>query len=298
MVATTPTTTPAPAVANTQNRPSEQFDINRATIRGYVQKIWSRGGHTFLRIALTEPADENGQSRVHYITGRIPDGAVNGELVTIMPGDLAELSGFLADAPYDESIREFLVDAKKSTLVDSFPNKEEWDQVRIKRVNTRFEILGYKLVSQNEPTYCNVVELEGVVASVRKHEGDLYVRMAIYDQWTPIVDEEKGKNGRPRRRPHYVTVVFPGSQVSGRTIDLHEKNRLRIVGTVTMRLYSEALKEVLLRTGKVGLLTADGLQEPDKIAQIKATRSTTYVVAERAQIFATFSPKRGKKADE
>src|SRR5512133_2071242 len=134
-----------------------------------------------------------------------------------MPRDLAELSGFLADAPYDESLREFLADAKKNALVDSFPNREDWDQVRIKRVNTRFEILGFKLVPENEPTYYNVVELEGVVANVSKHEGDLYVRMAIYDQWTPIVDEEKGKNGRPRRRPHYVTVVFPGSMVSGRT---------------------------------------------------------------------------------
>lgn len=291
------TTRPAPSMTAVSGRPVEQFDINVARVTGRVQRSWSRSGHTFLRLAITalvEDAEgEEPATRTHFITGRIENGMIHNLLVTLMPGDLVTVTGYLADAPYDESIREFLSDAKQAGRVDTFPNPEAWDQVRIKRVNTRFEILELVVLADEgeQDMGANSAQVEGVVATTWRRRGDLYARIAIYDPWTPVMDGVVGKNGHPRRKPHYITVVFPEGRVAGRAVALNEKNRIRVIGEVSMRLYRETLRELLLHAGKISLLVTD-IPDGDIVGQIKAVRSATYVVARSAQIFGAYNARR------
>lgn len=302
-------------------KPVEDFDLNTARVLGQVHSVWSKYEHTFLRVAVTEPAihavipkesegetDGSGKSdpeskRVQFITARIENGLLHGELVTVMPGDWVLINGYLADMPYEESIREFLDDVrfpraqKKAKafpggkLIDEFPNREEWDKVRVKRVNTRLEVVDLEIFMEgnNGREIVNFAEVEGIVATAWRWGGDLYARLAIYDCYASILPGN-GKNGHPRRKPHYVTVVFPESKVSGRAIELHERSRVRVRGAVLMRLYNETLREMLIRNAKIGLLL-DEIPNADQIGQYRASRAATYVIASSAQVFGKFTYK-------
>lgn len=324
MVATEQQTQPKPAQTPAL-KPVEDFDLNRAKVFGQVHHVWSKFEHTFLRVAVTEPMmpkaapmdGANGseakeeawaKARTQYITARIENGLLHGELVTVMPGDWVTIDGYLADMPYDESIREFLNDvqaprAQKKNgsflggkIIDAFPNKEDWDKVRVKRVNTRLEVVDLQIhQGAGNRESVNFAEVEGVVASTWRWDGDLYARLAIYDRYAQALPGT-GKNGHPRRKPHYVTVVFPDSLISGRTIELHEKYRVRVRGAVLMRLYTETLREMLIRNAKIGLLLAE-IPNADQIGAYKAARSATYVVAASAQVFGRFTFKPETAAD-
>ena len=79
----------------------EKFDLNRVQVSGIVQRIWDYGEDIFVRLEFYP--DEDRPPR--YITLKITGGMIDGEFVTLQPGELVQVEGHLADARYTESIR-------------------------------------------------------------------------------------------------------------------------------------------------------------------------------------------------
>ena len=93
------------------------------------------------------------------------------------------------------------------------------------------------------------VVLEGVVARQWIHGEDVHLRLAVYDQHTPVT-KEKGNFGRPRRRPHYLTILLPGGKTTGgRRVVVHLKDRLCTTGELHVWGYRRTLHEMLVATG-------------------------------------------------
>jgi len=252
---------------------TEQFDINRCTVGGVIQKIWDRDGDIFLRLAFQPEEDKP----LRYLTARLPEGTVGGQMVSLQPGDKIRVFGYLADAPYTETIREFLWDARKKKLQDELG--EKFAGVRIKRVGTRLDVLELERLEKDaDPTQASV-SLQGVVAKTWESGTHLMARLAVYDRHTRIIGENGSNGRRPKRKPHYITVQFVDGKAGEQEISLKKKGRVRLTGDLQVRFYKETLREVLIRSkaaDRIGEL--DGI-DPD---EIYAIRDSLHVVAESA----------------
>ena len=252
----------------------EQFDINRCTVSGIVQKIWDRDGDIFLRLAFKPEEDKP----LRYLTARLPQGMVGGKLVSLQPGDKLRLFGYLVDAPYTETIREFLWDARKKDLQDELGEKLK--DVRVKRMGTRLDVLSLERLRPDASPGPADVSLQGVVAKTWNSSTHLMARLAVYDEHTEIISKNGNGNGnRPKRKPHYVTVRFPDSKAGEQEIKLAKRNRVRLAGSVQIRFYRETLREVLIRSK-----AADRIGDLDGIdpSEIFAIRDTVNVTANSA----------------
>lgn len=244
---------------------AEQFDINRCIVGGAIQKIWDRESDIFLRLAfLPDPGKP-----LRYLTLRLPNGKIDGKLVSLQPGEKIRVSGYLVDAPYTETLAEFLRDARKDGLIDKLDSAEKFRQVRVKRVGTRLDVMELEhLTSAAEPQSAEVM-VQGIAAKVWSSNRSLKVRLAIYDQYTDILTP--GVNGRrPKRKAHYLTVLFPDSKVGGQDVKIRKRNRLRLAGDLQIHFYRQTLREVLLRSGSAALIgELDAVIDPDQIYAIQ-----------------------------
>ena len=248
----------------------EQFDLNRGTVSGIIQKIWDRHGDIFLRLAFLPEVDKP----LRYLTLRLPEGQVGGQLISLQPGEKIRASGYLADAPYTESLAEFLWDARKKDLFDDLENGEKLRQIQIKRIGTRLDVLELeRLEAKAEPQGADVT-VQGVVAKVWDSSQHRMVRLAIYDQFTEIT--KKGRNGQhPKRKPHYVTARFVDGQVNGQEISIRKRQRVRLAGELQIRFYKETLREVMNRSGNAELIGDLHNIDPDEVFAIRDSVSVT-----------------------
>jgi hypothetical protein len=273
---------------NTPHLPPEQFDLNQAELEGIVQKVWGREQDVFARLAVYDALQPDGSpAPPRYVTLRFPGGKAIGEedLLSLQPGDALRILGYLVDNPYTETLRQFMSDAKAPDFLENTPNPEDWLPIQIKRVSTLVETQSCNPTHVEKGRCFNRVQVQGIVSKTWESGGSLFARLAIYDRHTRILDPQPGKNGRPRRAAHYVTVVFPEGKAGERAIRLKPRNRLRVSGSLTTRFYPETLREILLRVHKVDLLT--NLPNSDRAAEIRALRTATYVVAQSTIVFAS-----------
>ena len=257
----------------------EQFDLNRCTVSGILQKIWDRHGDIFLRLAFLPEADKP----LRYLTLRLPEGQVDGQLISLQPGERIRVSGYLVDAPYTESLAEFLWDARKKDLLDDLENTDQLRQIQIKRIGTRLDVLELeRLQADAAPQGANVM-VQGVVAKVWDSSRHRMVRLAIYDQYTEIT--KKGQNGkRPKRKPHYITARFVDGKVGDQEITLRKRNRIRLSGALQIRFYKETLREVLMRSGNANLV---GDFHNIDLDEVFAIRNSVSVTAHSAIVLAS-----------
>ena len=243
----------------------EQFDINRCIVGGAIQKIWDRESDIFLRLAFLPDPDKP----LRYLTLRLPDGKIDGKLVSLQPGEKIRVSGYLVDAPYTETLAEFLRDARKDGLIDRLDNAEKFRQVRVKRVGTRLDVLELERLTNAAELQAADVMVQGIAAKLWNSSRNLKVRLAIYDQYTDILTP--GTNGkRPRRKAHYLTAFFPDSKVGGKDVKIHKRNRIRLAGSLQIHFYRQTLREVLLRSGNATLIgELDAVIDPDQIFAIQ-----------------------------
>ena len=250
----------------------ERFDGNQVELTGLVTKIWARStGDVFARISIGEASPEEGISEPGAFDARLtlqlPNGQVNGQDISLLKGDALRVTGYLSDITQGETLRDFLLKARQTGLVERIPELAPAMGAQVKRMLTcvipeTLEVLNVKV---SQLTLQSAARIEGVVARVWEYGGHLFVRLAVYDLHTSITNAP-GNNGRARRIPHYVTVQFTNEQVDGRGVNLKRQDRIRIFGTLGSRIYSENLRSFLLSAHKADLLAnlSDG-QAPDEV---------------------------------
>jgi hypothetical protein len=129
----------------------------------------------------------------------------------------------------------------------------------------------------DEQFHLNHVEVEGIVTRIWARRSDVLARLAVYDEHTEIIDPEGGNNGRPKRKAHYVTVLFEEGKIAQVPVTLKRKDRIRVSGYLRDEPYSENLRRFLLKAQKVELLAE--LPNSDELAEIRVARVATYIVA-------------------
>jgi hypothetical protein len=298
-----PMSKPSPA---RRQRPGEQFDKNTACVTGTIQKIWGRDEDVFarLQISLRGQAVETDDTQSCYINLRFPDGTVPGQDLSLQPGDAVQVTGYLTHNEFDESIRKFLEAAGKPEFLDNVPPDDlpAWQDIVFKRVNTMFNVEALVMLDENQkvagqaPTINRVV-FEGIVAREWTHthgennseEGreDRYLRLAVYDRHTRVT-KEKGNFGRPRRKPHYITILLPGGKAAEREVVVRLKDRLRVTGAVRDRGYRQTLHEVLLRTGDSSVIELmQRLPNAQMLHEIAAQMESGHIEASAVIVYAS-----------
>jgi hypothetical protein len=279
-----------------QRRPDEQFDMNTACVAGTIQKIWGRGGDVYarLRVSLRGQAAEIDDAQSCYLNLRFPGGSVQGQDLSLQPGDAVQTTGYLTHNEFDETIRKFIETAGKPEFLENVPPDDlpAWQATVFKRVNTMLNVESLALLEEHgkangqDPTINRVV-FEGVVAREWTHGEDRYLRLAVYDSHTPVT-KEKGNYGRPRRKPHYITVLFPGGKAAGRKVTARLKDRLRVTGAVRDRGYRQTLHEALLRTGDSSVIELmQRLPNAQTLHEISAQMESGHVEASAVIVYAS-----------
>jgi len=127
------------------------------------------------------------------------------------------------------------------------------------------------LSAAREKFHVNAVEVEGILTRVWDRRGDVFARLAVYDERAEIL--EPGRDGGlPRRQAHYVTLQFEGGKTAdGVPVSLTDKDRVRVSGYLRDSAYSESLREFLRKAQKIDRI-ADGDDD------VRVGRVATYVV--------------------
>jgi hypothetical protein len=133
----------------------------------------------------------------------------------------------------------------------------------------------------NDPRIRNQIVLEGIIAREWEYADHKFTRLAVYDRFTPIErGNTLGKHGRPRRKPHYITVRFLDGKVAGRLVAIGLKDRVRITGTIGHQATKVTLHQVLLETGSSEVIELLGrLPNADQCQEIAAQQESLYVEA-------------------
>jgi len=254
----------------------EKFDLNRTQVSGIVQRIWDYGEDIFVRLEFYP--DEDRPPR--YVTLKIPNGMLDGEFVTIQPGELVQVEGYLEDVPYLESMREFFSDAKAKPFYVDTEQAAQWEQIEIERVGT--QIVVTTLASLTNDPHLNAVMIQGIITRSWKGGADLFARLAVYDANTEIL--QAGDHRRwPKRKPHYLTVRIIKGELDGKKIALSKRNRIRVSGVLHIHFYRQSLAKILERAGQAALVQT----LPASADDISALRDSLYVVAHSLIVLAS-----------
>jgi hypothetical protein len=261
---------------------------------GEVQKLWGRGGDVFARLCVPQrgPLIKTDEAQSSFTNLRFANGMVGGQDLSLQPGDVVHVAGYLSHTEFDETIRRFLEAADKADFLERVPPEDlaAWQSIAFKRVNTMFNVETLELLDSTKPegSVINRVVLEGVLAQQWTHAEDVYLRLAVYDQHTPVTGEE-GNFGRPRRRPHYITALLPGGKTTGgREVQVHVKDRLRVTGELHDRGYRRTLHELLLATGSSSVTDLlQRLPNADNLHSISAQQESLHVMASAVIVYAS-----------
>ncbi|NIM93330.1 MAG: hypothetical protein GTO18_06425 [Anaerolineales bacterium] len=122
-----------------------------------------------------------------------------------------------------------------------------------------------------EKFHKNTVEIEGIVTKVWDRNGDVFARLAVYDEHAEILEPTEG-GGLPRRQAHYITLQFiDGKMNDSAPVSLSAKDHVRATGYLRDAAYSEALATFLRKAKKF-----DRIEDRDD--EIRVGRVATYVV--------------------
>ena len=285
-------------------RPDEQFDMNSATLAGVVQKLWGHNGDVFARLRVSRRGQlvemEDAQSSL--INLRFANGMVGEKDLSLQPGDVVRVTGYLSHSEFAETIRNFLEAARKPDFLENVPKEDlaAWQAITFKRVNTMFNVETLDLLDSKKPVVgvINRVVLEGPVAKQWTHSEDVYLRMAVYDQHTRVT-KEKGNYGRPRRLPHYLTIVLPGGKtIGGKEVVANVKDRLRVTGELHDHGYRRTLHEMLLGTGSSAVTDLlQRLPNADELHTISAQQESLHVVASAVIVYASAGSRHKEEQD-
>jgi hypothetical protein len=266
--------------------------MNSATLAGVVQKLWGHNGDVFARLRVSRRGQlvETEDAQSSLINLRFANGMAGENDLSLQPGDVVRVIGYLFHSEFDETIRNFLEAARKPDFLENVPKEDlaAWQAVTFKRVNTMFNVETLDLLDSKkaEAGVINRVILEGPVAKQWTHSEDVYLRLAVYDQHTRVT-KEKGNYGRPRRLPHYLTIVLPGGKtIGGKEVVANVKDRLRVTGELHDHGYRRTLHEMLLGTGSSAVMDLlQCLPNADELHTISAQQESLHVVASAVIVY-------------
>ncbi|MFZ5884010.1 MAG: hypothetical protein ACOYYI_09550 [Chloroflexota bacterium] len=280
-------------------RVNEQFDLNAATVAGTIVKLWGRNRDVFLRLRVSLRGDVQETEDVYacYVTIRIPDGTIGGKLVTLQPGIVVRVDGYITHANYEETLRRFLNVAGRDDFFDKHIPPEDldaWRAIQFRRQNAvlnalKIEPLAAGKKSQGE--IVNLADLEGIVAKKweypRGKAVDQFVRIAVYDEYTPARDDKKGNFGKPYRQPHYVNVLFPdGKTVEGIEVKVKTKQRIRVRGEFRDQGRRVTLRDALVSLGSSDVIDMMGrVINPEALDEISAQQESLHVLANAVIVY-------------
>lgn len=282
----------------THTRVNEQFDLNHATVAGTIMKLWGRNRDVFLRLRVSLRGDvqETEDAQSCYVTIRIPDGMIGGKLVSLQPGIVVRVEGYITHANYEETLRRFLTVAEgEGFLEKNIPQDEleAWRAIQFRRQNAVLNALKIEPVEvkKDRSEVVNIADLEGVIA--RKWEYprdkgvDQFIRVAVYDEFAPVKEDKKGNFGRPYRQPHYVNVLLPEGKTSdGVEIKVKTKQRIRVRGE-----FRDQGRKVTLRSALVSLGSSDIVEmmgrvvNPEAMDDIAAQQESLHVLANAVIVY-------------
>ncbi|MBT3320713.1 MAG: hypothetical protein HN392_00330 [Anaerolineae bacterium] len=286
-----------------RSTPKERFDLNSVIVAGTVIKLWGRGEDVFarLRVSTRRKIEEAEDNFVSYVNLRFPEGEVQGNPVSLSPGVQVRIAGFLTHTSYHERILKFLDAAGAKDFLEGVSEEDlsAWRSINFLRRNAMLNVLGIHWIGSDaefgkgklaENKENNNVSLEGVVARVweyRYKEGvHTFARLACYDRWTPIVSGVKDHFGRPRRKPHYLTVKLPDGKAGGVPVKLEKKMRVRVTGKMADQGERVTLREKLLDMGSESIIQLMArLPNADKMGEISAQQASLHIEAEALIVY-------------
>jgi hypothetical protein len=303
----TPTTANPVKKAARLKRVVEQFDLNTATVAGTIIRLWGRSGDVFarLRVSLRGELRETDDAQSIYVNVRIPNGMVKNQPVTLQPDEIIMVKGYMTHASYDETLRKFLQVAGESSFLDeNIPAEdlETWRSIQFKRQNAILNAVeltplaegrraGLSLSKPYKIDAVNFVDLEGIVVKTweyrRDGEVDLFMRIAVYDEWTTISREKKGNFGRPFRQPHYINILLPGGRTSqGKNVSAKIKQRIRVRGEIRDKGHRMTLHESLLALGSSEIAEMMGrVINAERMQEISAQQESLHVLANAVIVY-------------
>jgi len=268
--------------------------------------VWGKNNDVFARLALSRRGRliENDDNFASYITLRFAEGMIGGSPISIQPGDVLKIQGYLVHREYQETLRKFLDEANAMSFLDHVDPTDlpSWRSLTLGRQNGLVNALSMSLLDGHgnlidhfgEPIReksLNRAQVEGIVARVweyRHAEGvDLFARIAVYDEHTPIDSKRAGNFERPRRMAHYTTIRFTnGKTSSGAPIRLQTKMRIRVVGELRDKAQVVTLRDELLKIGSSTV--AEMMQrvlDPGQMSEIRNQQESLHVLASAVVVY-------------
>jgi hypothetical protein len=286
----------------------EQYDLNRIVVSGVIGSVWGRNNDVFARLALSlrERLVENEDRFASHVTLRFGGGMIGGVPISIQPGDVLKIQGYLVHREYHETLRKFLDEANAMSFLDYVDPADlsAWRLLTLERRNGLVNALAMSLLDGNgrliahfgqpvQEKSLNHAQVEGIVARVweyRHNEGlDLFARIAVYDEHNPIDSNRAGNFGRARRAAHYITIRFPnGKTSSGATIRLQMKTRIRVVGELRDKSQIVTLRDELLKTGSSEVAAMmQRVTDPGQLSEIRNQQESLHVLANAVVVYSS-----------
>jgi hypothetical protein len=302
-----------PAEPLKQRRPArpmpqarEQFDLNQVVASGVIRSVWGKHNDVFARVALSlrDRLVEGDEHYASYLTVRFAEGMVSDQPISVQPGDVVKVQGYLVHREYQETLRKFLDEASAMSFLDYVDPADlgAWRLLTLERrnglVNVRsMSVLdggGILLSHFGEPIAeksLNRAQVEGIVARVweyRHADGvDLFARLAVYDEHTPVDSKRAGNFGRARRAAHYITVRFPNGRTSpSAAIRLQTKMRIRVVGELRDRAQVVTLRDELLKLGSTDVAAMmQRVMDPGQLSEIRNQQESLHILANAVVVY-------------
>jgi hypothetical protein len=229
---------------------------------------------------------------------------VAGQPISIQSGDVLKVQGYLVHREYQETLRKFLDEANAMSFLD-YVAADDLPAWRLLTLERRNGLVNVRSMSQMDGSgrlaahfgeairekSSNRAQVEGIVARVweyRHDEGvDLFARIAVYDEHTPVDAKRAGNFGRARRAAHYVTVRFANGRTSnGALIRLHQKMRLRVVGELRDKAQVVTLRDELLKLGSSEVAAMmQRVTDPMQLSEIKNHQESLHILASAAVVY-------------
>lgn len=284
----------------------EQFDLNQVVASGVIRSVWGKNNDVFARLALSLRGRlvETDDAFSAYVTLRFANGMVGSEPISVQPGDVLKIQGYLVHREYQETLRKFLDEANAMSFLDYVDPADlpAWRLLTLERRNGLVNARSMSLLDGNGRLFAhfgeaiheksmNRAQVEGIVARVweyRHDEGvDLFARLAVYDEHTPIDSKRAGNFGRARRAAHYVTIRFANGRTStGTTVRLHQKMRLRVVGELRDKAQVVTLRDELLKLGSSEVAAMmQRVTDGGQLSEIKNHQESLHILANAVVVY-------------
>jgi hypothetical protein len=287
------------SVRKSMQHTPERFNTNTVSAQGIVYKIWPspkpKDRTIFARVQLDQK-DEQSNTKPARITVAFRNGKIAGRPFNLLRGEHIQISGYLVDMDRQETLENFLAKCKRRDLIEEQPKLAAIaGKANVRRPMTciipteKDSLDGLTKTDFNDLAWDNTNSalLEGVVASVWTYMQHGFIRLAIYDEHTTILEEN---GNRPRRKPHYITVQLTDGKIGDIAIEFLGNNgkpkpntirrgdRIAVQGRFTQQAQWDNLRNFIIKSRHAAVLSE--LPDTDRYSEIRFSSPMTVIEAQ------------------